>query len=70
MQAIGVNSDGQKLLAYLKDYHPDLALDYEFIMDRLQAAEDAYNRVLRCIDSAAPLTPHTAPKPTANGIKP
>ena len=33
-QAIGMNYHALSLLKYLEQYHPDLALDYEFIMQR------------------------------------
>jgi hypothetical protein len=33
-RAIGLNYYGLSLLKYLKDYHPDLSLDYDFIMHR------------------------------------
>jgi hypothetical protein len=33
-QEIGLNHLALKLLNYLDQYHPDLALDYEFIMER------------------------------------
>jgi hypothetical protein len=33
-QAIGINYYGLTVLKYLDDYHPDLALDYDFIMER------------------------------------
>jgi hypothetical protein len=33
-RAIGLNYYGLTVLRYLRDYHPDLALDYDFIMAR------------------------------------
>jgi hypothetical protein len=37
-QAIGLNHSALSLLEYLERYHPDLALDYDFIMQRADIA--------------------------------
>jgi hypothetical protein len=37
-QAIGMDYYALSLLKYLKDYHPDLALDYDFIKHRAEIA--------------------------------
>ena len=37
-QAIGQHYHALSLLKYLEQYHPDLALDYEFIMERADIA--------------------------------
>ncbi|GHT73881.1 hypothetical protein FACS189456_4810 [Bacteroidia bacterium] len=52
--AIGLNHDALELLDYLDQYHPDLALDYEFIMQRVELAKEAYKNVLEGVDGDNP----------------
>jgi hypothetical protein len=57
-QAIGLDRDGLRLLEYLDQYHPDLALDYEFIQGRVSYARQVYQNALEGVD-------HNDPKYTA-----
>jgi hypothetical protein len=44
-QEIGLNQLALKLLDYLDQYHPDLALDYDFIMERASYAAKVRERM-------------------------
>jgi len=46
-QAIGANAYGLRLLEYLDQYHPDLALDYDYIMERANRAAQAGENYVR-----------------------
>lgn len=46
-QAIGLNAYGQRLLQYLDQYFPDLAIDYEYIMSKAQSAAEAAEEYVR-----------------------
>jgi hypothetical protein len=46
-QAIGLHDLGLRLLNYLDQYHPNLALDYEFIMQRADHAAEVRSRMER-----------------------
>ncbi|MDR1227299.1 MAG: DUF1896 domain-containing protein [Prevotellaceae bacterium] len=49
-QEIGVNHLALRLLDYLDQYHPDLALDYDFIMERADYAAEVRDKLERSGD--------------------
>jgi hypothetical protein len=49
-QAIGLNYSALLLLYHLKDTNPKLALDVDFILDRVDKAYDAYEDALHGIN--------------------
>jgi hypothetical protein len=65
-QEIGLNEPGLILLKYLSEEHPDLALDYNFIMERV----DDYNRVRKQCEDAGMIqdATHEAHKALMSGL--
>ena len=59
-QAIGMNYHALSLLKYLEQYHPDLALDYEFIMQRAGIASRHAEKYVREQGSTDALTQQEA----------
>jgi hypothetical protein len=49
-QEIGLNHLALKLLDYLDQYHPDLALDYDFIMQRADYAAEVRDNMIKNSD--------------------
>ncbi|MDR1182357.1 MAG: DUF1896 domain-containing protein [Bacteroidales bacterium] len=49
-QKIGLNNLALRLLEYLNQYHPDLALDYDFIMGRAGYAATVRDDMIRSSD--------------------
>jgi hypothetical protein len=59
-QAIGLNHHALSLLKYLEEYHPDLALDYEFIKQRADIASRHAEEYVRTHGSTDALTQREA----------
>jgi hypothetical protein len=52
---IGLNHLALKLLDYLDQYHPDLALDYDFIMERANYAARVRDNIIKKSDGNSAL---------------
>jgi hypothetical protein len=59
-QAIGMNHHALSLLKYLEDYHPDLALDYDYIKQRADIASRHAEEYVRAHGSTDALTQREA----------